>query len=193
MSPKCMQLYVKVTKLHKRIHQKGLRRSVQAYSSSSFQMNNRRSLFSLPPSIHPVFYFLPHTQCSKYTCQLQTTAGSAVIKKPALPVGRAHTLHTWLRRACKLIVITVTQSACSSSQTLVSGRADTRDECHVNPAALLNSSIHTAHSHPDHGSLMRNQTLAFDGSRLSSPEQLTGFSRLGTDSPIHQTKHILKS
>lgn len=165
------ELYVKVTKMHKRIQQKGLRRSETRPTLQLKQLSNEQQTVSfLPPCIHPVFYFLPHPQRSKYTCQLQTTAGSPVINQPALPVHRRtqHTLHTWLRRnRCH----TPTQSACSDSQTIVSGRADIRAERDVNPAAILNSGIHTAQTHTELSPrpclfdvvLLKNQTLAFDG------------------------------
>lgn len=168
--------------MHKRIQQKGLRRSEMRPTLQLKQLSNEQQMLSsLPPSIHPVFYYLPHPQRFKYTCQLHTTAGSPVITRPALPVHTTHTSHTWLRRnRCH----TLTQSACSDSQTIVSRRADTRAERDVNPAAILNSGIHTAQTHTELSprsrlfdvERLKNQTLAFDGSRLSSAEQLTGFS-----------------
>lgn len=171
-----------MTKIHKRIQQKGLRRSETRPTLQLKQLSTDGLFFSLPP-FSLSFIFLPHPQRSKYTCQLRTTAGSPVINQPALPVHRRtqHTLHTWLRRNR---THTPTQSACSDSRTIVSGRADVRAERDVNPAAILNSGIHTAQTRTELSprsrlfdvELPKNQTLAFDGSRLSSPEQLTGFS-----------------
>lgn len=182
-----MQLYVKVTNPNKSIRQKDSRRSETRPTLQLEQLSNEQQTVSfLPPSIHPVFSFLPHPQRSKYTCQLQTTAGSPVIKQPALPVRRAHnthfTFHTWLRRAGVNSIIAVAHRHKVIVRT-------PRPSCRDVPIRETNGTLirlrswiaafiqhkHTLNSHPDHGTLMKNQTRASDGSHLSSLKQLTGF------------------